>query len=651
MAKNSLLMVKCALVACAAQFAFLSFFSVATALGVEVKAVDALTVIYDRDRAVRPFTIEMNEELDGLVTMDDYDRIYRSLEELPDAGAVRMAGPRNGRCSGMAVVWGEGAGKVSVEMGLLSSGDNVLPEEAVEVRFLGHSGLEEVYETRDAFQARYHRMAYYDRLLPAPDEDAVLVPVWIRVVIPDDTEPGLYTGTLKIGDEEIPVELKVSAWRFPDPADFTVHNAHLLHSPETLARYYDVPMWSDEHIEKIERSLHYLGLLGNRGPVITAQHRTHMGEGDPMIVFRAGDDGEYAPDFTPMNRYLDAYARQVQVPDYVTLFFWEPNAGVSRGASVDSPARRGGHEAQEYLVLTREEDGGTRDWGGSIFQDEEFVHGFLEAFRAQIHERGWEDAQIILGMIPETEPRRDVIEQFGKLAPWAKWTRFSHYRGEPTPGPEDERFFSLGYIELPFREEPFWHSGRGGSGGWDIKFPRMTNNRRPACEYVPLTQFYNMFDYTVGGAGTNSVFNGITRWSLDYWEIDGRSLWFFPPIGSGRWALMYRPWKVKQLLAPGPDGPVSTTRLEMLLEGLQETEARIVLEKALRNDELPEERREEIRELLARRQNYRWRGGRVDMGPRPVDMVFSRIWGVAPDRVGVAHELYELAAAVEEFAE
>jgi hypothetical protein len=34
-------------------------------------------------------------------------------------------------------------------------------------------------------------------------------------------------------------------------------------------------------------------------------------------------------------------------------------------------------------------------------------------------------------------------------------------------------------------------------------------------------------------------------------------------------------------LAPGPDGPVSTARFEMFREGLQECEARLVVERAL----------------------------------------------------------------------
>ena len=38
------------------------------------------------------------------------------------------------------------------------------------------------------------------------------------------------------------------------------------------------------------------------------------------------------------------------------------------------------------------------------------------------------------------------------------------------------------------------------------------------------------------------------------------------------------------LLAPGPDGPVTTARFEMFREGLQECEARMALEKALADE-------------------------------------------------------------------
>ena len=40
------------------------------------------------------------------------------------------------------------------------------------------------------------------------------------------------------------------------------------------------------------------------------------------------------------------------------------------------------------------------------------------------------------------------------------------------------------------------------------------------------------------------------------------------------------------MLAPGPDGPVATTRYVAMLEGVQESEARIVIERALSDPRL-----------------------------------------------------------------
>ena len=54
---------------------------------------------------------------------------------------------------------------------------------------------------------------------------------------------------------------------------------------------------------------------------------------------------------------------------------------------------------------------------------------------------------------------------------------------------------------------------------------------------------------------------------------------------------------VSAYLAPGPEGPVATTRLEMVREGLQECEARIFIEKAL----LDEKRRAKLPGALVAR--------------------------------------------------
>jgi len=75
---------------------------------------------------------------------------------------------------------------------------------------------------------------------------------------------------------------------------------------------------------------------------------------------------------------------------------------------------------------------------------------------------------------------------------------------------------------------------------------------------------------------------------------------------------MWRNLDIKAcLLAPGPSGPVATARYEHLREGVQECEARILIEGALTNDEqrktLGEELATRCQTLLDERQRCLWK--------------------------------------------
>ncbi len=621
---------------------------------VEVKVIDPLTIMYGRDQVLEVITTENSEKLTQLLNLDEFDRLYTSLEDVEDLGTLRMVGPRNGRCSAQAVAWGEGAGRLRAEVGPLRCGDAVIPSDAVLVRYLTDSKISTLQDVTgqthpdNQFFNRWYNVSYYDVLNDAPPEGADLVPIWVTVEIPRDAPAGLYTGTLKVAAREIPVELTVAAWTFPDPEDFTVHNGHILQSPETLAAYYNVPLWSDEHIRLVEKSLHHLGLLGNRSVIITAQHRTHLGNDGAMIPFREVD-GKWVPDFTVMNRYLDAYARHVRTPEFVTLYVWEPGARLT--------GRR--KPAQESVILTKIVDGEPQEWAAPLFDAEpgSALELLLDGFRSEILARGWEDTQILIGMAHDQVPSEGIAGRFKDLAPWAKWVRFSHYAdGVPAPAPDATSCTQFGYLELGFREQVTPPCRP--TGGWDLGFPRLTILRRVITEYNPLTQFRHAIDVAVGGTPferyNDNAFMGICRWALDYWNV-GESGSLLLKYERNRWGLMYRPVSVKKLLGPGRAGPVATTRLEMLLEGLQETEARIAIEKALAGGALTEAATEECNDLLASRVAFRTRSGKVTLGrykhggfegSDTEHEIYTRLWGVAPDWQAETLKLFELARRV-----
>jgi len=94
---------------------------------------------------------------------------------------------------------------------------------------------------------------------------------------------------------------------------------------------------------------------------------------------------------------------------------------------------------------------------------------------------------------------------------------------------------------------------------WDIRF------------FGPRGVFRNIMERSCGGT------IGLGPVGLDFWNLPkGGAM-----EGAGAWNLGMCSQTTGALLAPGPEGPVTTVRFEQLREGLEEAEARQFIEKAL----------------------------------------------------------------------
>ena len=61
----------------------------------------------------------------------------------------------------------------------------------------------------------------------------------------------------------MPVEITVHSWTAPDPEEFSLVN-NTYHSPDSVARHYKVPLWSERHCELMGQSLAILEEVGSR---------------------------------------------------------------------------------------------------------------------------------------------------------------------------------------------------------------------------------------------------------------------------------------------------------------------------------------------------------------------------------------------------
>ena len=113
-----------------------------------------------------------------------------------------------------------------------------------------------------------------DRLVPGVDykaEGGKTCPVWISVQVPDDVPAGRYKGDISVrfGGKELSLQLVVNVLkRTMPPSNKWFFHLDLWQNPYAVARYFDVPLWSQAHFDRMRPIMTKYASAG--GKVITA---------------------------------------------------------------------------------------------------------------------------------------------------------------------------------------------------------------------------------------------------------------------------------------------------------------------------------------------------------------------------------------------
>jgi hypothetical protein len=264
--------------------------------------------------------------------------------------------------------------------------------------------------------------------------------------------------------------------------------------------------------------------------------------------------------------------------------------------------------------------GVAKELAGPKYTDAEAAKAFWAPVAAGIKDilkkRGLEQAGM-LGVGTDMVPSKCVVDLWKELWPEAPWVVQAHQyvkrvHGVPVgyntnvkmAGVKQGKGFQYDYVDPAIRREY----------GWRSELP-MAHFPREILNIVGQDTARNLVE-----ASSLSLHRGCGRLAGDFFNVQNeRGQWFNLPrryiyhgaLGlSGEW------------LGAGAKGPVSTVRFEMLRDGLQEHEARIVLERALLDGSLGkglgEKRAAEVQAMLDERTRYiSWGEGRftVDWGP------------------------------------
>jgi len=475
-----------------------------------------------------------------------------------------------------------------------------------------------------------HRL---DMLLDAPPQPALpCVGLWLTVRVPKDAPAGLYRGELAVGTQgaqpvAVPVEVSVADWTLPDLKDYATL-LMIYQSPETLAAYYKVKPWSEEHWKLIERSLKLMGEGGNVGLQLNLLAKGCMGNEDSWVIWDKKPDGAYDYDFAIFDHYVKT-AMKYHDPariKAVVLNIWGLEAGKVYADNVEKYG--GSLKSGSVRVTARDPATGNKEdlslppYGSP--DCEKLLKPLLLIARKHLADAGLAD-KIMWGKGSDDYPLPEHVAMLERIIPGTPWYRESHWDSQTFRyGPKSDKSKVVrvgassivwgGRIPPPF-EKRFY--------GWQYDPKHIVFNfNRPGVDCLCLLGYPPPWSFHMWGESTIACGrNGNGNVGGDFWPIVGSLGKLLPAGGSaemfnggGTFCGLYPSSNMGRngvgnntvdLFGPGPEGPVSTVRFENALENNQESEARIFIEKAplAKEKPLPADLARKCQDMLDERTN------------------------------------------------
>lgn len=231
-------------------------------------------------------------------------------------------------------------------------------------------------------------------------------PVWMTVNVPSNAKPGKYRGKLTVSSSNaksrsLPVELIVSDHILPPDSDWTFH-LDLWQNPYSVARYENVPLWSDAHFEAMRPVMKMLADAGQKSVTTTIMNRPWNGQTEDafgsMVTNIRRIDGTWLYDYTIFDRWVE-FMFSLGIDKQINCYSMIPWAlefdyyDQATSSNTTIQATPGSQEYNEY-------------WGSFIadFARHLKSKGWFEKTMIAMDERPMESMQAVLSLIRNIEP-------------------------------------------------------------------------------------------------------------------------------------------------------------------------------------------------------------------------------------------------------
>lgn len=175
------------------------------------------------------------------------------------------------------------------------------------------------YFVRDVLTAAFNNnndtLRIADRLDPVETTNVdakTTQAIWLDIHVPAEAKPGIYQGTLTVKCDyrqlTLPLQLQVADRILPEPSQWSFH-LDLWQNPYAVARFFDVPLWSQQHFDKMRPLMQMLAAAGQKVITCSVISRPWNGQTfDPfesMIAKMKQVDGTWKYDYSVFDRWVE----------------------------------------------------------------------------------------------------------------------------------------------------------------------------------------------------------------------------------------------------------------------------------------------------------------------------------------------------------
>lgn len=478
------------------------------------------------------------------------------VPQLKQQNTLRLHAWRGERVNAQALVWtgSEVENLHCVLSDLKGNRGGVLSADTWEIGFVRYVMTDEL--NKDGKGACGYRPDHslYDSLLVADPIDRMMQngvleamttqPVWVKCQIPRSATPGIYKGELCINDGDrllgkLKLEIQVSDRVLPAPSEWAYH-LDLWQNPFAVARYYQVPLWSQAHLDAMQPLMKMLADAGQKIITASIMHKPWNGQTEDffetMVTWMKKADGTWSFDYTVFDRWVE-FMMSVGIDRQINCYSmvpWELSFRYFDQAANSMKFVKTAPGEKEY---------------------EEMWMAMLSSFSQHLREKGWFDICTIAMDERPMEVMQKTLAVIRKADPEFKVSLAGNYHAEIEPALYDY-CISIGQ-EFPV----------------DVRVRRASENKLTTY-YTSCAEAYpNTFTFSDPAEATWMSFysaqkhlDGYLRWAYNSWPLE--------PLLDSR----FKTWAGGDTYLVYP-GARSSIRFEKLVEGIQAHEKITILRK------------------------------------------------------------------------